>query len=480
MLEELINERRKKLDALRKAKIDPYPARVKRTATIAEVRADFKKLLASKKKLFVAGRLMSIRDQGGVAFADLHDESGQIQILLKKDTLEKFEFIKPLLDRGDFISVGGTALLTKRGEESIEAQELEVLTKSLRPLPTEWYGVEDDELRLRERYVDLALNDEVRELFRKKARFWSAVRDFLKKEDFLEVETGVLEPIPGGAEAEPFVTHHNALDEDFYLRISLELPLKKLMVGGYEKVFEIGRIFRNEGIDRDHLQDYTQMECYWAYHDYGDMMAMTEKMYKRAIKEAAGGLVTEYQGHKINWGKKWGKVDYVKAFRDASGIDPASATRGELLAKAKSLGLAPEGSGRGRVIDLIYKKTVRPKLIQPCFLIDPPVDIEPLAKRSPKNPKVVERFQIVACGTELGKGFTELNDPLDQRTRFEEQMKLRAAGDKEAQQLDEDFLRALEYGMPPAAGFGMSERLFAVLMDKPMRETVFFPLMRSK
>jgi lysyl-tRNA synthetase class 2 len=261
----------------------------------------------------------------------------------------------------------------------------------------------------------------------------------------------------------------------------LELPLKKLLVGGFEKVFELGRIFRNEGIDREHLQDYTQLEFYWAYADYEELMKFVEKMYKDAIKKTTGGLTTTFGGKKVNWGKKWKKVDYVELFKKANNVDPTVATREELFELAKKLNLQPEdGFGKGRLIDLIFKKTVRPNLFEPCFLVNPPVEIEPLAKRNAKNPAVVERFQVMACGTELGKGFSELNDPVDQRARFEEQMKLREQGDKEAQQLDEDFLQALEYGMPPAAGFGVSERLFSILMDKPVRETVFFPLMRKK
>ena len=301
------------------------------------------------------------------------------------------------------------------------------------------------------------------------------------KEDFLEVETPVLESVTGGAEAEPFKTHLKALDIDLYLRISLELSLKKLIVGGYEKVFEIGRIFRNEGIDKEHLQDYTQLEFYWAYHEYNDLMKLIEKMYKFVIKKSVGTYKTTYDGKKIDWGKKWKTVDYVASFKKAVDLDPLTATDDELFSLAKNKGFGPERHmGRGRLIDLIFKKTVRPTLIQPCFLIDPPVDIEPLAKRHRKDPRRVERFQILAGGTELGKGFTELNDPLDQRQRFEQQAKLREAGDIEAQMMDEGFVEALEYGMPPTAGFGISERLFAVLMDKPVRETVFFPLMRPK
>jgi lysyl-tRNA synthetase class 2 len=312
--------------------------------------------------------------------------------------------------------------------------------------------------------------------------FWDTFRSALKKEGFLEVELPVLENLPGGAEAEPFKTHHNALDTDFYLRISLELPLKKLLVGGLDKVFEIGRIFRNEGIDREHLQDYTQLEFYWAYRDYNDVMALVEKTYKEVILRTCGGMVTVRDGKEIDWSKKWKKVDYGEAFRKANqGLNPVNASRAELLSRANELKLqAEKNSGKGRLIDLIFKKTVRMDLIEPCFLVDPPVTIEPLAKRKPENPNVVERFQVIAAGTELGKGFSELNDPMDQRARFEEQMKLREAGDAEAQRLDEDFVEALEYGMPPAGGFGVSERLFAVLMDRPIRETVFFPLMRPK
>jgi lysyl-tRNA synthetase, class II len=481
MLEDIKRERLSKLKKIKEAGLDPYPARTRRTHTIGNAQGDFKKLSEKGHNLSLVGRITALRDQGKLIFADLSDESGKIQAVLKSDNLDNFEFFKSVLDRGDFMLVEGPLFKTSKGEESIEAKVVQILGKSLNPIPTEWYGVEDIELRLRKRYLDLLLNDEAKELFKKKTVFWETFRNYLKKEGFLEVELPVLEALPGGAEAEPFITHHNALDTDFYLRISLELPLKKLLVGGFEKVFEIGRIFRNEGIDKEHLQDYTQLEFYWAYRDYNDMMDLTEKMYKAVIEKTCGSLETVYGGQKIDWSKDWPKIDYVDIFEKENKISPITATRDELFNHAKSLKLNPEKSlGKGRLIDLIYKKTVRPNLVQPCFLIDPPVEIEPLAKRSEKNPAQVERFQIMAGGTELGKGFSELNDPIDQRARFEEQMKLREAGDAEAQQLDEDFLEALEYGMPPATGFGTSERLFAVLMDKPVRETVFFPLMRPR
>ena len=481
MLDDIIKERSKKLSEIQQADLDPYPARTKRTITLAEARNKFAALSRSRRRVSLVGRILGSRDQGSVVFFDLADESGKLQVVVKKDATARFDFWKSVLDIGDFISISGLLFKTKRGEESIEAKEIRILAKSLRPIPTEWYGLEETETRLRKRYLDLLVNSEAKEIFRKKAIFWQTFRDFLLKEKFLEVETPVLEAIPGGAEAEPFKTHMNALDEDFYLRISLELPLKKLLVAGYEKVFEIGRIFRNEGIDKEHLQDYAQLEFYWAYHDYNDLMVLIEKMYKTVIKRTLGGLTSTWEGKKINWGKKWPKVSYVEVFKKAVGFDPREASREDLIKKTKELRLSPESyAGKGRLLDLIFKKTVRPNLIHPVFLIDPPVEIEPLAKRSHKNPQVVERFQVMACGTELGKGFSELNDPIDQRARFEEQMKLREAGDREAQAFDEDFIEALEHGMPPAAGFGVSERLFAVLMDKPVRETVIFPLMRKK
>lgn len=483
MLEDIIKERRKKLEAIRAAGIDPYPARVARSFDIAHAIEHFETLAAdAAKKVSLAGRIKSLRDQGHIIFVDIADETGKIQLVMKDENLKDFEFWRSVLDRGDFISATGPLFTTARGEKSMEAVKLQMAAKSLLPLPDKWAGLEDEEIRLRKRYLDLLATPEIRELFRKKMVFWDTFRKALVREGFLEVELPVMENLPGGAEAEPFITHHKALDTDFYLRISLELPLKKLLVGGLDKVFEIGRVFRNEGIDREHLQDYTQLEFYWAYRDYNDLMAFIEKVYKEVIQKTCGGMTTLHGGKEIDWSKKWEKVDYVEVFKKANqGLDPISAPREELVSCAKKLGLAIEkNAGRGRLIDLIYKKTVRPNLIEPCFLVDPPAAIEPLAKRKPENPDVVERFQVVACGTELGKGFSELNDPVDQRARFEEQMKLRAAGDVEAQRLDEDFLEALEYGMPPAAGFGASERLFAVLMDRPVRETVIFPLMRPK
>ena len=377
------------------------------------------------------------------------------------------------------IQVSGSVSTTKRGERSLEAAEWRMLTKGILPLPEKWHGLEDAEERLRQRYADLIMRPEERALFVRKSAFWQSMREFLLQEGGLEVETPILEPIPGGADAEPFATHMNALDIDLFLRISPELNLKRLIVGGYQKVFEIGRIFRNEGIDREHLQDYTQMEMYWAYTDYEQLMGIVERLVRHVAKATLGTLTHSYRGQGVDWSKPWARIDYYEVFQQHTGLDLASVTEKELKAYAVAEGIdASQHVGRGRLIDVIFKKKVRPHLIEPGFLVLPPVDIEPLAKRSSQDPQRVERFQIVACGSELGKGFSELNDPLDQRARFEEQSRMGEAGDKEAQRMDEDFVRALEYGMPPTAGFGLSERLFSFFVDRPIRETVFFPLTR--
>jgi lysyl-tRNA synthetase class 2 len=372
--------------------------------------------------------------------------------------------------------------VTKAGEKSLEVHDWTMLAKNIRPIPTEYFGLKDTEELLRKRYLDLMMNPETRELFQKKNIFWQTIRQYLATNGFLEIQTPVLEHIPGGADAEPFVTHHNALDQDFFLRISLELPLKRLLVGGYEKVFEIGRVFRNEGIDREHLQEFDHMEFYWAYSDMAKGMQFAEKMFKQIAKNVLGGFEHENEGEKINWDVAFPVVDYFTEFQKETGLDlnreiPVE----ELKKKADELGIKYEKNySRGRMIDTLYKKTVRPKLVQPCFLTGHPLEVSPLAKTDPENPKKVLRFQIVAGGSELCNAFGELNDPIDQKQRFEAQMQAREAGDTEAQMMDEDFVEALEYGLPPAFGFGMSERFFAFLLNKSVRETVIFPAMKSK
>jgi lysyl-tRNA synthetase class 2 len=482
MREDILRTRTEKLDRLRQAGEEVYPEKTTRSMTNREALERFDDLQGQE--IALVGRVRSLRLMGKIAFAHIEDESGKIQVFLRKGPLsdERFKLFVETVEMGDFIEAKGTLFVTKQGEKTIEATAWKMLGKSMRPIPTEFYGLKDEEELLRRRYLDLLTNPETRELFRKKSVFWNSVRQSLLEQGFLEVQTPVLEHIPGGAEAEPFKTHHNALDQDFYLRISLELALKRLLVGGYERVFEIGRVFRNEGIDREHLQEFDHMEFYWAYADMQAGMELTEKMYRKIVQDVTGGTVTEWEGEKINWGKPFPIVDYFTEFEKETGIDLSGEVSVDTLQKkADELGIKYEKNyGKGRMIDTIYKKTVRQKLVQPCFLVGHPIEVSPLAKSDPKNPNKVLRFQPIACKSELGNGFAELNDPIDQRRRFEDQMKLREAGDAEAQMLDEDFLQALEYGMPPACGFGMSERFFAILMNRSIRETVIFPPMKER
>ncbi len=481
-LDEIRNTKIKKVEELRKLGVDPYPASSSRTNSIKEAIDNYDEW-KDKKEITLAGRIMARREHGGSTFFDIDDGSGNIQAYIKEDMVgvDEYKHFQESIDRGDFIEVEGQLKDTKRQEKTIYVNKYRLLTKALLPLPEKWHGLEDVEERLRKRYLDLIMNPEERDLFVKKSKFWQATREFLIKEGGLEVDTPVLEQIPGGADAEPFKTHMNALNMDLFLRISPELNLKRLIIAGYEKVFEIGRIFRNEGIDREHLQDYTQMEMYWAYYDYQKLMELLERLFKHVIKETLGKSSHQYQGQTIDWDSSWKRYDYYEEFKKHTDLELEKVSENDLIKYANDNGIdADKHIGKGRLIDVIFKKKVRPHLIEPGFLVLPPIDIEPLAKRYPEDPNRVERFQVVAGGTELGKGFSELNDPLDQRKRFEEQAKLGEAGDKEAQRMDEDFVEALEYGMPPTAGFGMSERVFAFLMDRPVREVVFFPLMKPR
>lgn len=481
MREDIQKTKLEKLENLKKAGMEIYPEKNERSMTNAEAVDKFDDI---KEEIHLVGRIKSFRPMGNIAFAHIEDGTGKIQIFLSKDNIEesKFNLFIDSVETGDFVEVAGTLFKTKSEEKTLNVADWKMLSKNMRPIPTEHFGIKDEEEILRRRYLDLMMNPETRELFRKKRLFWHTVRHFLVKNDFLEVQTPTLEHIPGGAEAEPFVTHHNTLDQDFYLRISLELPLKRLLVGGYEKVFEIGRVFRNEGIDREHLQEYDSVEFYAAYWDLKKGMKFCEKMYKKIVKDITGGMITEYVDNKIDWSKKFTVIDYFKIFKQETGINLSkNITLEDLRKKAGELQIKYDPKyGKGRMIDLIYKKTVRPKLVQPCFLTGHPIEVSPLSKRDPKNQKKVLRFQIVAGGSELCNAFSELNDPLDQRQRFENQAKLREAGDKEAQMMDEDFVEALEYGMPPAFGFGMSERFFAFIMNKSVRECVIFPPVKEK
>ncbi|MBL8030069.1 MAG: lysine--tRNA ligase [Candidatus Doudnabacteria bacterium] len=481
-LEDIIQARKNKLENILSQGLEAYPSKTSRTHTNAEAQSGYETLI--DQEITLVGRIRSFRDMGKLAFITIEDGSGKIQLLIKQDLVgaENFKFALKNLDNGDFLQATGKLFVTKTNEKTLQATNFKLLAKSLLPLPTEHFGIQDEETRLRKRYLDTLLNKDTREIFVKKAKFWNSMREFLHTRGFLHMDMPILEPIPGGAEARPFITHHNALDRDLYLRISLELPLKKMLVGGYEKVFEIGRIFRNEGIDTEHLQDYTQMEFYWAYASFDDMMKMVREMYQYVIKETFGSLTIENNGVNCDWSGEWEKLSYVGIFKEHTGLDLMTATDTDLQEYCDKNHINYEDfARRGRLIDLIFKK-VRAHIPsqKPVFLVDQPVELEPLAKRDPKNPKLVQRMQILAYGTELGKGFGELNDPIDQKRRFDEQMELRDKGDDEAQMLDESYVEAMEYGMPPNAGFGVSERLFSVLLNKSIRETVVFPSMKGK
>lgn len=479
--------RLEKLHAAREMGIDPYPARVSRTHEVAALLGLFETLSADGTQVTVTGRLKAVRGHGGACFADLEDGSGKIQLHMKSDVLGtgSFETFEKLVDRGDFLQVTGTPFVTKRGEKSVEAKAWTLLTKTLAPMPDKWAGLADVETRYRKRYLDLVANAEVRALFKKRSAIVREIRDFMHEEGFMEAETPMLQPIAGGASARPFITHHNALDIDLYLRIATELHLKRLVVGGFDKVFEIGRCFRNEGIDHSHNPEFTSIETYQAYADYNDVMNMTERMLARVAAKVNGVTFVEFDGMKIDFGGSYPRISFRDALIEHADLDiDQLPTRGDLATAAEMRGVEVRSEdGKGVILDNLYKKLVRPKIVDPTFITDHPVEILPLAKRKPGAGDYVESFQLVlGRGIELAKAFTELNDPLDQRARFEEQEKLRARGDAEAQPMDTDFLEALETGMPPTGGFGMGiERLCMVLTGQhSIKEIILFPTHRPE
>lgn len=479
--EEIRNERIQKLSLLREAGMEGYPTHTNRTMDIHAFVADFSDLLESQAEHTLAGRIMSRRGQGGIIFADLFDGTARTQVVLQEVEMPTalFELFSTAVDTGDFIEVTGPALLTKRGERSLKVARWRMLAKSLRPIPDEWFGLKDDEKRLREREIDILVNQELRAIFVRRAKFWQTIRSFLSDRGFLEVETPVLENSPGGADARPFITHHNALDIDVYLRICAgELWQKRLLVAGFPKVFEIGRIFRNEGQSAEHLQDYTQVELYEAYSDMARGMEMVRDLYRRIAMDVYGAQVFTMRDFEVNLAGEWPVLDYRALLDERFGIDPVHCTEDEAVEAAKRAGVTLSAPNKPRVIDALWK-SIRKGIGGPAFLVGIPVFLEPLAKRSADG-ETVERFQVILAGSEIGKGFSELNDPQDQYERFAAQEALRQLGDDEAQRMDEEFVRALEYGMPPAFGFGVSERLFAFLENKPAHETQLFPLLRPR
>ncbi len=473
-----------RLKKIREKGIDPYPAISKRTHLIKEILADFKTLEKKKEDIFLCGRLRSIRSHGNLSFTQIQDDSGMMQLAFSKKEMdaEKYkEFVK-LIDIGDFLQVNGVPFVTHKGEQSLMVKDWKLLTKTLRPLPEKYHGLQDEEEKFRKRYLDILSNPKVKEMILKKAKFWSSMREFLIKKGFIEVQTPALEVTSGGADARPFITHHNALDMDVYLRISMgELWQKKLMVAGFEKTFEIGRQFRNEGMDAEHLQDYEQMEFYWAYADYQKGMELVEEMYKYVAQETFGTLKFKIKDFDIDLGKKWEVYDYQETVQKMTGIDVLNTNQKEIEAKLKELKITYDQKGFNitRAIDNLWKYC-RKQITGPGFLTGVPETVSPLAKRKEDNSELTQRFQPIIAGSELGNGYSELNDPIDQAERFEKQEKLREEGDEEAQMYDKDFVEALEYGMPPTCGFGLSERVFSFLMNKPARECQIFPLMRPK
>lgn len=483
-LEELRAVRLDKLKLLEDFGMNAYPARVVKDLDLEEVARNFAYLVEKNHPLHLVGRVMSIRGQGAIVFASLFDGTSKFQVVFKKDEIEEklFKLFINAIDAGDFISVIGTLFTTERGQESLLVKEWKIASKSLLPLPSEYYGVEDNDERFRKRYLDILLNQDVHTMIKQRSVFWNTIRTYLLEKGFIEVETPVLENTTGGAEARPFITHHNALDIDVYLRISAgELWQKKLLVGGIPKTFEIGRIFRNEGISTEHLQDYTQLEYYTAYSDYEQGMEMTKELYRLIAQKTFGTTIFSIRGHDVDLEKEWEVYDFIEILKTNYDIDPLQCSLEDVEAQLQKheIEYEKETLNIERGVDLLWKK-VRKTLAGPGFLIGVPVYLEPLAKRNENNPEVVERFQVILAGSEMGKGFSELNDPVDQRERFMHQQSLRDAGDDEAQMADMEFVEALEYGMPPAFGFGLSERLFSFLMDKPVREAQIFPLMRPK
>jgi len=444
--------------------------------------ADFEKLEKSAQDFHIAGRLRAKREHGNLAFAELEDASGKIQLVFSKKDLgaDSFKHFIKLIDVADFLQAKGHAFQTARGEKSLMVTEWKLLSKALLPIPDAWYGLKNEDERLRKRYLDLLLNPELKELFKKKARFWEVTREFLKAQGFFEVETPTLETTTGGAEANPFATHHDDYDLDVYLRISVgELWQKRLMAAGYEKVFEIGRVYRNEGSSPDHLQEFTNMEFYWAYADYEKGMKLAQELYQTIAQEVFGTTKFKTKGFEYDLKGNWPRLDYRSEVKKQTGIDVLTATEAEMKKALEKLNVKYEGQNRERLTDTLWKHC-RKSIAGPAFLINHPKLVSPLAKAKSDNPGLTERFQIIIAGSEIGNGFSELNDPVDQRRRFEEQQKLIDRGDKEAMMPDWEFVEMLEHGMPPTCGFGFGERLFAFMADKPVRETTLFPLMRPR
>jgi lysyl-tRNA synthetase class 2 len=487
-INELIEQRIRKLEELRQSGIEPFGGVFYAEDHASELRDRFgaaskEALAADSVSCSLAGRIVAMRDFGKAAFAHIQDSTGKIQIYFKKDILhEKYLLIKKL-DIGDIIGLKGKLFRTKTNELTVEVDDLVFLTKSLRPLPEKWHGLKDVETRYRQRYVDLIVNPEVKQTFIKKSIIIKAIRDFLESKGFIEVETPMMQPIPGGATARPFKTHHNALGTDLYLRIAPELYLKRLLVGGYERVYELNRNFRNEGISTKHNPEFSMLEFYIAYRDYNFLMSLTEELITYVAEKALGTLKIPYGDETIDLTPPWPRVPMLDALIQ-KGVPQEIFTDSEkAMAWARENHVEIEkGATIGKILDEIFKEKVEPDLIQPTFVIDHPVELSPLAKRKPENPAFVERFELFITSREIANAFSELNDPVDQKQRFLAQAEAKAGGDEEAHSMDEDFVRALEYGMPPAAGEGIGiDRLVMLLTDsQSIRDVILFPQLKPE
>ncbi|MGB4503535.1 MAG: lysine--tRNA ligase [Syntrophaceticus sp.] len=479
---DLLGVRLEKIEQLRSCGIDPFGKRFPVEQHVADITADF--TAYEGQDVTIAGRLLAKRGHGKASFGDLQDFSGKIQIYARLDDLgsEAYELYKKL-DIGDIIGVRGTVFLTRRQEITVAIKSFEILSKSLRPLPEKWHGLKDIDLRYRQRYLDLIVNPEVKDVFLKRIEIIRAIRHYLEKRGFLEVETPMMQPVAGGAAARPFITHHNALDMDLYLRIAPELYLKRLLIGGFEKVFEINRNFRNEGISTKHNPEFTMLELYQAYGDYQDMMEITEGMISTVVQQVFGTMRIPYAEREIDFTFPWTRLSMLDAVKQYTGQDFGHFDTERARQQATELGVeVAQDAVWGQILNEVFDAHVEDKLIQPTFVIGYPVEVSPLAKRNPQNPRLTDRFELFINGWEVANAFTELNDPLDQRKRFEQQMDERARGDEEAHAMDEDYLTALEYGMPPAGGLGIGiDRLVMILTNSPsIRDVILFPTMRPR
>ncbi|MGI2335464.1 MAG: lysine--tRNA ligase [Dehalogenimonas sp.] len=488
--ERITHERQDKLCRLKEAGINPYPNSFHRTHTNTQVIQCLKSVEESGAEppvVTVAGRVISRRDMGKLSFIDLRDGDGKIQLFCSKKNLdEKSIIILSSLDIGDTLGATGILMRTRAGEASVSVSQIQMLNKSLQPLPEKWHGLQDTEIRHRQRYLDLIANPEVKDTFRKRAHIISEIRGYLDSHGFMEVETPVLQSLACGAAARPFITHHNALQQDMYLRIALELYLKRLIVGGFDGVYEIGRIFRNEGISLKHNPEFTMLECYKAYADYQDMMTVVEEMVSNIVLSLTGGFIVEHGDSNLNFEPPWPRVDFRSALLERSGIDFLDyLDANSLRTKMKQIGLEADGTkDKGKLIDELHSHYVEPHLVQPCFLVDYPIEMSPLAKTKPGEPRIVERFEAFAGGMEIANAFSELNDPLEQEQRFSSQLQKGTCTPQidDTETIDEDFITALEYGMPPTGGLGVGiDRLIMLLTGhRSIREVILFPTLKDK